>query len=66
VDWTIEDGAFRCEVEVPVNTQATIQLATSDAKSIRVEGKGYEYLGQQDGRESYRAGSGTYVFTGLK
>jgi hypothetical protein len=53
-------------VEVPVNTHATIQLATSDSKSIRVVGKGYEYLGQQDGRESYRAGSGTYVFTGLK
>ena len=66
VNWKITGDTFRCDIEVPVNTDATIQLITRDSKSIKVDGKGYKYIGEQDGREVYAVGSGKYVFTGLK
>jgi hypothetical protein len=67
-DWTIEDGKFNLEVEIPVNTQAEIHLSAGDPAGItesgRPVGQSREigFLGITDGRAVFSLGSGTYRF----
>ena len=38
-EWTLRDGKFDWTITVPPNTSATVHVPTSDAASVRVDGK---------------------------
>ena len=66
--WTLKDGHFNLEVEVPVNATATIVLPTADTASITESGRpvatspGVVAAGTTNGSASYKVGSGRYSF----
>jgi alpha-L-rhamnosidase len=64
--WKIENGAFVWHVTVPPNTTATLYVPTGDAEGITESGRpaaaaeGLRFIGEEEGRCVYEAGSGTY------
>jgi len=66
--WTLKDGQFNLEVEVPVNATATIVLPTADTASSTESGRpvavspGVVAAGTTQGSASYNVGSGRYSF----
>jgi len=69
--WELKDGCLRMEVEIPVNTTATVHVPTSDPTSVTESGKpvgdaeGVSLLRTEDNAAVYRVGSGQYVFAAL-
>ena len=67
--WTLDDNRFTLDVEVPVNTTATISLPTETLAGITESGRlvsrapGVVELGIIDGRACYNVGSGCYSFS---
>ena len=68
--WTLDDdNRFTLDVEVPVNTTATILLPTDDPDSVSESGgsvsasSGISVKGIVEGRAGYEVGSGRYSFT---
>jgi len=70
-DWRLENGAFRLDVTVPVNTTATVSLPTKDAGSVTIDGeaasasRAVHFLGIKDGKAAFTVNSGRYRFTSL-
>lgn len=66
--WELKGNQFTLDVEVPVNTTATIVLPTANAADITEGGKpvakspGVVAAGTADGATSYTLGSGRYSF----
>jgi alpha-L-rhamnosidase len=59
--WTKRDGVFSLEVEVPVNTMATVYLpAKPGTVGLRAP---VPEVASDRGRAAYRVGSGRYVFS---
>jgi len=70
--WTLgDDNRFTLDVEVPVNTMATILLPTDDPDSVTKNGgsvsasSGVAVKGIVEGRAGYEVGSGRYSFTAM-
>lgn len=67
-NWKRENGLFRWDVSVPVNSTATIFMPAKDIKSIREGGKslqqarGVTFLRMKGGSAVLRVGSGRYRF----
>jgi len=68
-DWKIEDGTFRWDIAVPVNTTATVYVPTSDANAVRQgdtaadKAQGVKFLRAEDGAAVFRVESGSYAFS---
>ncbi len=68
IDWKLQDGRLRVDVEVPVNCRATLHLPGSGSAAVTESGKpvdqarGVRFLPQQSGAGAYEVGSGRYVF----
>jgi hypothetical protein len=66
--WTLQNGRFNLEVEVPVNATATIVLPTADTAGITESGQpvgkapGVVAAANAKGLISYNVGSGRYSF----
>ena len=66
--WELQDDCLRMEIEVPVNTTATVHVPTSDPMGVTEAGKpagnaeGVTLLGTEDNVAVYQVGSGQYVF----
>jgi alpha-L-rhamnosidase len=66
--WTLENGQLRMEIEIPVNTSATIYFPTDNADGILENGqrlseaKGIQFS-KQGTAVTVKTGSGKYVFT---
>jgi alpha-L-rhamnosidase len=66
--WTIEEGVFRLETEVPPNTTATVLLPGADIKDVLEGGKtlddisGILGFSTENGGVAVRIGSGRFVF----
>ncbi len=66
--WALKDERFTLDVEVPVNTTATIVLPTAAAVGVTEGGRpvasspGVTAAGVVNGAVSYRVGSGRYTF----
>ena len=69
--WTLKDNQFSLDVEVPVNSSATIVLPTANVASITESGlraassPGVVYAGINHGSASYDVGSGRYSFAAM-
>lgn len=69
VRWERGGGRFVLDAEIPVNTEALIDLPTTNANEVTEGGKpaneadGLTFLKEENGRALYRAGSGKYRFT---
>ena len=67
-DWSLEDASFRWSVTVPPNTTATLRIPTTDPRKVAESGKpatvapGLRYVGYDQGRAVFEAGSGSYAF----
>ncbi|WP_245850758.1 glycoside hydrolase family 78 protein [Paenibacillus herberti] len=67
-EWRRESGKLGLEIEVPVNTTATVRLPVADAGSILESGLpigeagGIELMESEEGFISVRVGSGCYSF----
>jgi alpha-L-rhamnosidase len=61
VRWERKDGKVAVNVTVPVNATARIALPAADKRSVEV--RGATFIGMENGRAVYTAGSGTYSFT---
>jgi alpha-L-rhamnosidase len=68
-EWRLADGFVHLDATVPVNTTATIYVATSQPQSVIESGKpagnsrGLKFLREEDGFAVYAAESGRYSFT---
>jgi alpha-L-rhamnosidase len=68
--WKIEGDRLNMETEIPANTTAIIYFPST--KNIMVNGKraeevtGLKFLSTENGYTVFSAGSGKYVFEGLK
>lgn len=68
--WKIEGDRLNMEAEIPVNTTAIINFPST--KNVMVNGKraeevtGLKFLSTENGYSVFSAGSGKYVFEGLK
>jgi pimeloyl-ACP methyl ester carboxylesterase len=68
-NWRLEDDTFCLDVEIPVNTTASVFLPTGDAKSVLAGGvspdqaEGVTFLRMDQGKAVYRVESGSYSFT---
>jgi alpha-L-rhamnosidase len=68
--WKIEGDRLNMEAEIPVNTTAIIYFPST--KNVMVNGKraeevtGLKFLSTENGYSVFSAGSGKYVFEGLK
>lgn len=66
--WRKESDDLIMEVEIPVNTTATVHFPTLFPMNISEEGRSvlnsseFKYLGVQNGKSLFQAGSGTYRF----
>lgn len=66
--WTLMDGQFNLDVEVPVNATATIVIPTADTAGITESGRpvasscGVIAAGMTKGAASFKVGSGRYSF----
>jgi hypothetical protein len=69
--WTLKENQFSLDVEVPVNSNATIVLPTANVASITESGlpaalsPGVVYAGVNHGSASYDVGSGRYSFAAM-
>ena len=67
-NWKSENGTFTLQVQVPVNTKATVCIPASQSAKIRESGKpvsevkGIEPLGYKEGYAWFKVGSGNYTF----
>jgi alpha-L-rhamnosidase len=60
--WSLKDGTFAWEFNVPANVTAEIRIPADDASTVKgVEG--LKPLGFQDGAVRFEAGSGSYSIT---
>jgi len=70
-DWRLENGSFRLDITVPVNTNATVYLPTKDANSVTIDGKAaaesplVRFMGASDGKAAFAVNSGRYRFVSL-
>ncbi len=68
-NWVLKDGEFSLNLEVPINTTATVILPSSAAAGVTEGGKpiksslGVVFEGVKNGSVSYKVGSGNYTFT---
>jgi len=68
-NWRLEDDTFYLDVEIPVNTSASVFLPAEDAKSVTEGGQpadqaeGVTFLRMDQGKAVYRVESGNYSFT---
>jgi alpha-L-rhamnosidase len=60
-EWTLRNGTFRLEVEVPPNTTAEVRVPTGGRKADA--SKGARFLGIDGDRAVYSVPSGDYRFT---
>ena len=66
--WKIENGKLVLDIEIPVNTTATIYIPAKEAGSVTESGKTLAEVketsvaGTENGRVIVKAGSGTYHF----
>jgi alpha-L-rhamnosidase len=63
VSWKVKPGAFDCEVTIPPNTTATVQLPAKDEQSVTVGGKSVSNVRMEAGRAVLNVGSGSYHFS---
>jgi len=67
-DWKIKDGVFYWNINIPVNTTATIYIPADNANSITESGKaaneaeGVKFLRMETGSAVFAVGSGQYQF----
>ena len=67
-DWQKQNGVFRWNITVPVNTTATVYVPTKAAESVSESGKpavqaqGVKLLRMENGRAVFEVGSGSYSF----
>ncbi|MGH2947911.1 MAG: family 78 glycoside hydrolase catalytic domain [Solirubrobacteraceae bacterium] len=67
-EWEAEDGDFRLEVTIPVNTTATVAVPADDVSSVTeggvpaVDAPGVRFLRMEDGYAVFEVGSGKYRF----
>jgi len=61
--WKLENNAFSLDVEVPVNTTATIYVPVKDGDVVSESGKPLTGLKTADGYAIVDAGSGVYHFS---
>ena len=66
--WKREGECFLWEIQIPVNTTATVYIPTGDIRSIRESGRpvdqaeGVEFLRVEADRSVFKVGSGRYAF----
>ncbi len=67
--WSLDNNLFTLNVEVPVNTTATISLPADNLRGITESNRpvslsaGVVEMGIIDGRACFKVGSGSYVFS---
>ena len=67
--WRISNGEFVLDVEIPVNTTATVFVPAGSAEDVTESGqsakqsKGVEFQGMEGGAAVFKVGSGQYTFT---
>ena len=67
-DWTKKTGVFTLNVEIPVNTSATIYLPTTNVNAVTEEGKSIslqkeiQFIKIDKDKALYKIGSGVYLF----
>jgi alpha-L-rhamnosidase len=67
--WTLKNGGFTLDVEIPANTTATVHVPAKAAAGVRESGKpaaqaeGVTFLRMEDGAAVFAIGSGTYRFS---
>lgn len=67
-DWQRNDGWFRWDLSVPVNTTATVYVPAGNVESVTESGKpvlgvrGVRFLRMEQGRAVFEVGSGNYRF----
>lgn len=68
-EWKITGNTLTMNVQIPVNTHATVFLPFADAASVKVDGQplqgaaGITLQGEEDASLKLEVGSGTYQFT---
>ena len=62
-DWKIEDGKLLLKVTIPANTTATVQIPTSNAASLLIDGKPSAGHPAKGGFVIFEIGSGDYEFS---
>jgi alpha-L-rhamnosidase len=69
--WDIIDGKVKMNVTIPPNTTATIYVPTTDATTVKENGKriaessGIDFICSENGYTVYSVGSGHYVFSSV-
>jgi alpha-L-rhamnosidase len=67
-DWKLENGLFIWDINIPVNSTATVYLPAKDTKNISESGQplqtaaGIRFLKMEDGRAVLNVDSGCYSF----
>ncbi len=67
--WNTTDGKFELAVEIPPNTQATVEVPAKNAGDVRESGKtidqtaGVTFVKLENSRAIFHVGSGKYQFT---
>lgn len=70
--WKIENGHFVWDIQVPVNTTATVYVPAADAATVlegaqpAAERPGIRFLRQEEGRALYAVSAGQYRFSAPK
>lgn len=62
VTWNRTPHGVNTTVKIPVNVTATVALPVVAGATYKVAPTGADYLGVEDGRATYRVGSGTTTF----
>ena len=68
--WELKDDCLRMEIEIPVNTTATVYVPTSDPMNVTESGtpaknaEGVTLLKTEDNAVVYQVGSGQFAFAG--
>lgn len=67
-EWKRRDGRLEMNIDIPVNTTATVYLPAEDAKSVTIDGEAaaksrlVRFLGIKDGKAAFAVSSGRYQF----
>ena len=61
-EWKSENNRVEMNVEIPVNSTATIFFPTNQESSVTENGKPIKVSKTDDGRYYYKTGSGRYLF----
>ncbi len=67
-DWKQSNGSFELDVDIPVNTSATVYVPAKENSKSQVNGialadnKDVQFLGYENGRLKVKVGSGKYNF----